>query len=245
MLRTTSPQIATRSDSRKKITWPACAPARGRREAGDLVALARAPGRRGAAGPPRRLDQRRRGGRRAPLDRPRPSITATSAAWQASGTPCAQTAGDPWWSGWAWVSATSEIVAARELGRTAAGPAPAGVDQHVLGEVDVDRRGGISLSRQTPAQGPSMLACPHRPAWVAAVLGQLPPARRSCAPLRSPGPGSEGERKIAELEELAEHSGDPRGTMGIGGIEGPCAGRLAAEGDPPPPRSTSTSPRTC
>jgi hypothetical protein len=26
----------------------------------------------------------------------------------------------------------------------------------------------------------------------------------------------EGERKIAELEKLAEHSGDPRGTMGIG-----------------------------
>jgi hypothetical protein len=26
----------------------------------------------------------------------------------------------------------------------------------------------------------------------------------------------EGERKIAELEDLAEHSGDPRGTMGIG-----------------------------
>jgi len=25
----------------------------------------------------------------------------------------------------------------------------------------------------------------------------------------------EGERKIAELEDLAEHSGDPRGTMGI------------------------------
>lgn len=25
----------------------------------------------------------------------------------------------------------------------------------------------------------------------------------------------EGERKIAELEELAEHSGDPRGKMGI------------------------------
>jgi hypothetical protein len=25
----------------------------------------------------------------------------------------------------------------------------------------------------------------------------------------------EGERKIAELEELAEHSGDPRGTLGI------------------------------
>lgn len=27
---------------------------------------------------------------------------------------------------------------------------------------------------------------------------------------------AEGERKIAELENLAEHSGDPRGTMGIG-----------------------------
>jgi hypothetical protein len=25
----------------------------------------------------------------------------------------------------------------------------------------------------------------------------------------------EGERKISELEDLAEHSGDPRGTMGI------------------------------
>ena len=26
----------------------------------------------------------------------------------------------------------------------------------------------------------------------------------------------EGERKIAALEDLAEHSGDPRGTLGIG-----------------------------
>jgi hypothetical protein len=26
----------------------------------------------------------------------------------------------------------------------------------------------------------------------------------------------EGERKVAELEDLAEHSGDPRGTTGIG-----------------------------
>jgi hypothetical protein len=26
----------------------------------------------------------------------------------------------------------------------------------------------------------------------------------------------EGEKKIAQLEDLAEHSGDPRGTLGIG-----------------------------
>jgi hypothetical protein len=26
----------------------------------------------------------------------------------------------------------------------------------------------------------------------------------------------EGERQVAKLEELAEHSGDPRGTLGIG-----------------------------
>jgi hypothetical protein len=41
--------------------------------------------------------------------------------------------------------------------------------------------------------------------------------RRLIEPL-SPGHPAriEGERKIAELEDLAAHSGDPRGTMGIG-----------------------------
>jgi hypothetical protein len=40
--------------------------------------------------------------------------------------------------------------------------------------------------------------------------------RRLIEPLAADDPArSEGERKIAELEELAEHSGDPRGTMGI------------------------------
>jgi L-lysine 2,3-aminomutase len=42
--------------------------------------------------------------------------------------------------------------------------------------------------------------------------------RRLIAPLDPADPVRiEGESKIAELEELAEHSGDPRGTMGIGG----------------------------
>ncbi|MEX0973637.1 MAG: hypothetical protein WDZ46_10340 [Solirubrobacterales bacterium] len=41
--------------------------------------------------------------------------------------------------------------------------------------------------------------------------------RRLIEPLPAGDPArAEGERKIAELEDLAEHSGDPRGTMGIG-----------------------------
>lgn len=41
--------------------------------------------------------------------------------------------------------------------------------------------------------------------------------RRLIEPLPADHPARrEGERKIAELEELAEHSGDPRGTTGIG-----------------------------
>lgn len=41
--------------------------------------------------------------------------------------------------------------------------------------------------------------------------------RRLVEPLPEGHPARlEGERKIAELEELAEHSGDPRGTLGIG-----------------------------
>lgn len=40
--------------------------------------------------------------------------------------------------------------------------------------------------------------------------------RRLIEPLPGDDPARlEGERKIAQLEELAEHSGDPRGTMGI------------------------------
>jgi hypothetical protein len=40
--------------------------------------------------------------------------------------------------------------------------------------------------------------------------------RRLIEPLPPADPARlEGERKMAELEELAEHSGDPRGTTGI------------------------------
>ncbi len=41
--------------------------------------------------------------------------------------------------------------------------------------------------------------------------------RRLIEPLPADHPARrEGERKIAELEDLAEHSGEPRGTIGIG-----------------------------
>ena len=41
--------------------------------------------------------------------------------------------------------------------------------------------------------------------------------RRLIEPLGSDDPARlEGERKIAALEDLAAHSGDPRGTTGIG-----------------------------
>jgi hypothetical protein len=41
--------------------------------------------------------------------------------------------------------------------------------------------------------------------------------RRLIEPLPADHPARlEGQRKIASLEELAKHSGDPRGTLGIG-----------------------------
>lgn len=41
--------------------------------------------------------------------------------------------------------------------------------------------------------------------------------RRLIEPLPADHPARrEGERKIAELEDLADHSGEPRGTTGIG-----------------------------
>jgi hypothetical protein len=40
--------------------------------------------------------------------------------------------------------------------------------------------------------------------------------RRLIEPLSAEDPARrEGERKIAELEDLAEHSGEPRGTLGF------------------------------
>jgi hypothetical protein len=78
------------------------------------------------------------------------------------------------------------------------------------------------------AESPELLGGGHEPTVedVRALAGPSTPhfalqvrnrVRRLIEPLPAAHPARiEGERKIAELEELAEHSGDPRGTMGIG-----------------------------
>jgi hypothetical protein len=78
------------------------------------------------------------------------------------------------------------------------------------------------------AESPELLGGEHRVSTedIRALAGASTPhfalqvrnrIRRLIEPLAPDDPARiEGERKIAELEELAEHSGDPRGTMGIG-----------------------------
>jgi hypothetical protein len=77
------------------------------------------------------------------------------------------------------------------------------------------------------AENPEVLAAGHRVTAedIRALAGASTPhfalqvrnrIRRLIEPLAANDPARlEGERRIAELEELAEHSGDPRGTMGI------------------------------
>jgi hypothetical protein len=77
------------------------------------------------------------------------------------------------------------------------------------------------------AETPDLLGAGHRVTAedIRALAGASTPhfalqvrnrIRRLIEPLAADDPARrEGERKIAELEELAEHSGDPRGTLGI------------------------------
>jgi hypothetical protein len=77
------------------------------------------------------------------------------------------------------------------------------------------------------AENPNLLGEAHRVTAedIRALAGASTPhfslqvrnrIRRLIEPLPADDPARrEGERKIAELEDLAEHSGDPRGTMGI------------------------------
>jgi hypothetical protein len=72
------------------------------------------------------------------------------------------------------------------------------------------------LSRATAVSAEDIraLAGPATPHFALQVRNRI---RRLIEPLPAGHPARvEGERKIAELEELAEHSGEPRGTLGIG-----------------------------
>lgn len=78
------------------------------------------------------------------------------------------------------------------------------------------------------AENPTLLGGQHEvtPEDIRALVGASTPhfalqvrnrIRRLIEPLPEGHPARvEGQRKIAELEDLAAHSGDPRGTTGIG-----------------------------
>jgi len=77
------------------------------------------------------------------------------------------------------------------------------------------------------AENPELLAAGHEPTAedIRALAGAVTPhfalqVRNRIRRLIEPLPAGhaarrEGERKIAELDALAEHSGEPRGTLGI------------------------------
>ena len=68
-------------------------------------------------------------------------------------------------------------------------------------------------ARRVTAEDVRALAGASTPHFALQVRNRI---RRLIEPLPADDPARrEGERKIAELEDLAEHSGDPRGTMGI------------------------------
>jgi hypothetical protein len=72
----------------------------------------------------------------------------------------------------------------------------------------------LESSHEVTAEDIRALAGASTPHFALQVRNRI---RRLIEPLSAGHPARvEGERKIAELESLAEHSGDPRGTLGIG-----------------------------
>ena len=71
----------------------------------------------------------------------------------------------------------------------------------------------LARSTDVTAEDVRALAGASTPHFALQVRNRI---RRLIEPLAPEHPARlEGERKIAQLEELAEHSGDPRGTLGI------------------------------
>ncbi len=72
----------------------------------------------------------------------------------------------------------------------------------------------LTPSREITPEDIRALAGPSTPHFALQIRNRI---RRLIEPLPPEHPARiEGERQIARLEELAEHSGDPRGTLGIG-----------------------------
>lgn len=72
----------------------------------------------------------------------------------------------------------------------------------------------LTHSHEVTAEDIRALAGASTPHFALQVRNRI---RRLIEPLAPEDPARiEGERKISELEDLAEHSGDPRGTLGIG-----------------------------
>jgi hypothetical protein len=72
----------------------------------------------------------------------------------------------------------------------------------------------LTGSREITPEDIRALAGPSTPHFALQVRNRI---RRLIEPLPPGHPARlEGERQIARLEELAKHSGDPRGTLGIG-----------------------------
>lgn len=71
----------------------------------------------------------------------------------------------------------------------------------------------LNRSGEVTAEDIRALAGASTPHFALQVRNRI---RRLIEPLAPDHPARlEGERKIAQLEELARHSGDPRGTLGI------------------------------
>ena len=72
----------------------------------------------------------------------------------------------------------------------------------------------LAPSHQVTVEDIRALAGPSTPHFALQVRNRI---RRLIEPLPADHPARlEGERTIARLEDLSEHSGDPRGTLGIG-----------------------------
>jgi hypothetical protein len=71
----------------------------------------------------------------------------------------------------------------------------------------------LSRAPELTAEDIRALAAATTPHFALQVRNRI---RRLIEPLPAKDPArQEGERKIAKLEELAEHSGEPRSTLGI------------------------------